>query len=112
VAHQGAQDRLRIREAAGLDQHVAQRSPADVAALAERTQCFDQIAAHGTAHASVGEQHRVLARLRDEVVVDADRAELVDDHRGTGKIRQAQQRVDQRRLAAAKEAGEHRHRHA
>ena len=40
----------------------------------------------------------------------ADRAELVDDHHRIGERRIAQQPVQQRRLAGAEEAGEHRER--
>ena len=47
----------------------------------------------------------VLARL-DEFVVEADRAELVDDHGGARELRSAQQAAEQRRLAAAEKAGE------
>jgi hypothetical protein len=40
-------------------------------------------------------------------VVDADLAELVDDHRRVAEGRPAQQVVEQGRLAAAEEAGQH-----
>src|SRR5262245_15275679 len=43
-------------------------------------------------------------------MVEPDRAELVDDHGGARERRVAQQAREQRRLAAAEEAGEHRNR--
>ena len=50
-----------------------------------------------------------VARLHplDQVMVDRDRADLVDEHGAVGELRLAQQAVEQRGLAAAEEAGQH-----
>ena len=67
----------------------------------------DEVAPDRAAEAAGREQdHAVLDRL-DEQVVEADLAELVDDHDRVGERRIAQEPVEQRRLAGAEEAGEH-----
>ena len=49
--------------------------------------------------------HRIVGRL-DEEVVDADRAQLVDDDRGVAKPLRPEKPVEERRLAASEEPGE------
>ena len=49
----------------------------------------------------------VAVGLLDQFVVEADGAELVDDHRGGGQLRLADQVIEQRRLARAEEAGDY-----
>src|SRR5260370_1455078 len=46
-------------------------------------------------------------RSARSVVVETDLAELVDDHRGAGKLRAFEQPSEQRGLAAAEKSGEH-----
>ena len=58
------------------------------------------------AEASGVEKHDVVGRLRDHHVVEPDLAELVHHHRRVGEGRVLERLVEQRRLAAAEEAGE------
>ena len=55
--------------------------------------------------AELGHEHGVLLR------VDAALSEFVDDYRHAVQVWLLQKAVQQRRLAAAEEAGEHRHWH-
>ena len=68
----------------------------------------DQVAAHGAADAPVVHLEHFLVRADDQVVVDADLAELVDDHGVFLAVRLGQDAVEQRRLAGAEVAGQHR----
>ncbi len=112
----GGEQRVRHRggvgEAGCLDRDTAERRQgAGLATLPKQLQRIGDVAAHGAADAAILQQHGILDRLLDQQVVQPDRAELVDDHRGVGQRRQLQQAVQQRRLAAAQEAGDDRHRH-
>ena len=73
-------------------QHIVERRCEVVADFAAEAPCLQL-------------DEAVLARL-DQVVVEADLAELVDDHRGSREFGLAKQAAEQRRLAAAEEAGE------
>ena len=75
------QDRRRIGEAGGLDDHALERQDAVVVALAQQVlERRDQIAAHGAAQAAGGEQHHALVDFFHQQMIEADLAELVDDH--------------------------------
>src|SRR5690606_23484691 len=67
-----------------------------------------QIAAHGAAEAACGELDEALVAGRDEVVIEADLAELVDDDGGAREGRLTQQPAEQGGLAAAEETGQNR----
>ena len=71
-------------------------------------QGIHQVAAHGAAQTAAVEQHHVFLTADHELVVEADLAELVDDHRGVAHLRQVQQMVQHRGLAAAEKAGQQR----
>ena len=86
-------------------------SVALVALLLERAEDADQVAAHGAADAAVVHLDDLLVARLDDVVVDADLAELVLDHRDALAVVLLEDAVEQRGLAAAEEAGEDRHRH-
>ena len=100
-------DRGRVREPARLDEDAGEgrarprRPPRDE--IAEGT---GEVSADRAAQAAPRElHHRVVGGL-DEQVVDADRAELVDDDRGVAKPLRVEQAVEERRLAASEEPGE------
>src|SRR5918993_485473 len=63
-------------------------------------------AAHGAADAAVVHLEHFLVRADHEVVVDADLAELVDDHGVALAVRLGQDAVQKRGLAGAEIAGE------
>lgn len=78
----------------------------------------DEIAAHGAAEAPVVQQRHGLLGARgdaggvaDELVVDADGAHLVLDDGDLPAVALAKDVIQQRRLARAEEARQHRHRH-
>ena len=69
-----------------------------------------QIGAGVAAQAAVAEQRHLVAALAQQRVVDALRAELVDDQRGAFAFRRLQEPPHQRRLAGAEKSGDDRHR--
>ena len=103
VDEEGLRHRRRIGEPGGLDDDgvelaLAPHQPLDDA---------DQVAAHGAAHAAVVHLEDFLVGADDQVVVDADLAELVDDDGELLPMRLGQDAVEQRRLAGTEIAGEH-----
>src|SRR5260370_11143825 len=66
-----------------------------------------EIAAHRAADAAVVHLEDFFVGADDEVVVDADLAELVDDDSVLVPVRLRQDAVEERRLAGAEIAGEH-----
>jgi hypothetical protein len=109
--HQRVDDRHRIGQAGCFDHH-----PGDRRNLALRTsevkllQCRDQVALHAAAETAGIEQDHGVVELLDQMMVDADFAELVDQQRGAGHRRVFHQLVQQRRLAGTEEAGQQTHR--
>ena len=104
VDEEGLRHRRRVGEPGGLDDDrvelaLAPHQPVDDA---------DEVAAHGAADAPVVHLEHFLVRPDDEVVVDADLAELVDDHGIFLPVRLRQDAVQQRRLAGTEIAGQHR----
>ena len=71
----------------------------------------DEIAPYGAAQAAARQHDHAVVDLLDQKMIEADLAELVDQHGGVGERRIAQQRVEERGLAGAEEAGQHRQRH-
>ena len=67
----------------------------------------DQVAAHRAADAAVVHLVDLLVGLDDEVVVDADLAELVDDDGVALAVVLGEDAVEERGLAGAEIAGEH-----
>ena len=102
-----AEERLRhgprVGEAGGLDEHAVE----PVLALEQPAEDAEQIAAHGAAEAAVVHGEDLLVGLDDELVVDADLAELVLDDGDLAAVLLGEDAVQQRRLAGAEEAGEH-----
>ena len=69
-----------VREAGGLDDNrVEPAAPAH-----QPLDDANEIAAHGAADAAVVHLEDFLVGADDEIIVDADLAELVDDHRDSG----------------------------
>ena len=66
----------------------------------------DQVAAHGAADAAVVHLEHFLVGADDEVVVDADLAELVDDHGVLLAVLLREDAVQQGGLPGAEVAGE------
>jgi hypothetical protein len=95
-------DWRRVREARGLDQDAIQLT----LALQQVTDDTDQIAAHGAANASVVHFEDFLVGVDDKLVVDADLAELVDDHRVSAAVLFGKHAVEKRRLPGAEIAGQ------
>src|SRR5262249_21547851 len=64
-------------------------------------------AADGAADAAALQEHHVLVDdLLDEEVIDADLAELVDQHRRIGQVRLPEQTLQERRLAGPEKSAE------
>ncbi len=107
IGHERLQHRRRIGKSAGLDHEARERDDgAFVTAPQQIVNGRCEVVADFAAQASgLQLDQAVLARL-DQVVVEADLAELVDDHGGARKLRPAKQAAEQRRLAAAEKAGE------
>jgi hypothetical protein len=87
----------------------------DLAALAfgdQASQCELKIGARRAAQAAVAEQDRLLAAGAHQLVVDADRAELVDDDGRAASLGRGEEAFEQGGLAGAEEAGEDRDRYA
>ena len=70
-------------------------------------QRLDEVAAHGAAQASRGQQHYPFVDLLHQQVIEADLAELVDDHRGIGEPGVPQQAIEEGGLAGAEKARQH-----
>ncbi len=70
-------------------------------------QRLDQVAPDRAADAAVVHLEQLLVRVQDEVVVDADLAELVDDHRIATAVVLGEDAVQKRGLAGAEIAGQH-----
>ena len=101
VDEEGLRHRRRIGEARRLDDDrveppLALHQPLDDA---------DEVAAHGAADAAVVHFEHLFVSADDELVVDADLAELVHDDRVALAMRFAQNAVEQGRLAGAQIAG-------
>jgi hypothetical protein len=106
VDKEGLCHRRRVREARGLDQNAIELA----LALQQVADDADQIAAHGAANASVVHFEHFLVGVHDQLVVDADLAELVDDHRVSAAVLFGKHAVEERRFPGAEIAGQHRYR--
>ena len=105
---EGFQQRLRQREAGGLDDDMVE----PVGALQQGLDRGQEIVGDRAADAAIGEFDDVLlaagldAAGFQDFAVDADVAEFVDDQREAPAARVLQQVADHRRLAGAEEAGD------
>ena len=103
VDEEGLRHGRRVGEAGGLDDDRVELA----LALHQPVEDADQVAAHGAADAAVVHLEDFLVGADDEVVVDADLAELVDDDGVFLAVRLGEDAVEERRLAGAEIAGEH-----
>lgn len=77
-------------------------------ALHQPVEDADQVAAHGAADAAVVHLEHFLVGADDEITIDAGLAELVDDDRELLAVVFGQNAIEERGLAGAQIAGEHR----
>ncbi len=100
-----------VYQAGGLDHQPAEGRQASAFAAREQPRHgADHVLREVAAEAAVRQHQRAIPALLDQMLVERHLAELVHrDHRA-GHARVAQQRVEQRRLAAAEEAAEQQHR--
>src|SRR5260370_31426355 len=86
----------------------------DDAALAVRDQAAQRYRKIGTdiaAEAAVAEERNIVAPAAQQRIVDAGRAEFVDDNRRAGALRTPEKMAQQRRLSGAEEPRHHRDPH-
>jgi hypothetical protein len=96
-----------VGEAGGLDHGAAELGHLAAAALWKKfAQRIHQVAAHRAAQAARVEKHDVLADLAHQQVIEADLAELVDEHGGLPHGGVGEKMVEECRLAAAQEPGD------
>src|SRR5205085_6534207 len=103
VGEEGLRDGGWIGEAGGFDQDGVEL----VLALHQTRKNADQIAAHGAADAAVVHLEDFFVGVDDEIVVDADLAELVDDDGVFLAVLLAQYPIQKRGLAGAQIAGQY-----
>src|SRR5215218_3501621 len=100
-----------IRQAGRLDDDAIQpRYLALLVHVEESQEGSDEILPGGAAYAAAREQNRALVDPAQEVVVQTNLAELVDENGSVGHRRLREHPPQERRLAAAEEAGHDRHR--
>ncbi len=106
VRHQRMQDGRGIGQPGGFDQHPVIGDLAGIGSALQVKQRGDQIAAHRAAQAAGGQGQQGLVAAGDQLVIQADFAELVDDHGGPGEGGVSQDAGDQRGLATTEKAGD------
>jgi hypothetical protein len=104
VDEEGLRDRGGIGEAGRLDDDRVELA----LALHQPVENADQVAANSAADAAVVHLEHLLVGADDEVAIDADLAELVDDHGELLAVVLGEDAVQKRGLAGAQIAGEHR----
>ena len=102
VGEEGLRDGRGVGHAGRLDEDAVEA----VLALHEAAEDADEVAAHGAAEAAVVHFEQFFLAGDDELVVDADFAEFVFDHRELLAVLFGEDAVEQRGLAGAEEAGE------
>ena len=113
VGGESLQDRARIGEAAGLDHDTAEvRQFPAIAFHHHAAQRLLQVAAGGAAQAPIAKQHGFIGARAHQRVVDARRAEFVDDDRGALSLWRCQKTLEQRGLPGTEKSGDHSYRHA
>ena len=110
MRHRGLQHRRRVGEPGRLQDHAAEARAAVVEITQKLLQRVDQVAAKRAAQTTALQQDDTVPNLPNQQMVEADLAEFIDDDGGLGERRVADQAVEQRGLAGAEEAGQHRER--
>ena len=112
VHEEGLRHRPGVGHAGGLDDDALEIELLRLALGLQFAQDAHQVAAHGAADAAVVHLDDLFARiLHQQLVVDAGLAEFVFDDGDALAVLLLEDAVEQRRLAAAEEAGEYGHRH-
>ena len=76
------------------------------APLEQRAKARQHVFANGAAQAARGEQEDVVVERFEQEMVDTDLAEFIDEDGSLGHPGMLEQRVQERRLAAAEESGD------
>ena len=103
VHEEGLRDRAGVGHAGRLDQDVVEL----VAPLHQVAEDADQVAAHGAADAAVVHLEDFFLGVDDQVLIDADLAELVLDDGDALAVIRGEDVVEKRCLARPEEAGQH-----
>lgn len=106
LRHKGLQHRRRVGEACDLHDDTGNLLTIRHAAR-QAFQGLDEVAAHSAAQAAGIQQNRFIIQSFDQQMIQADLAELVDQHGGIAHLGQSQQAVQQRGFASPEKAGEH-----
>ena len=113
VGEQGMDDRRRVGETGGFNDHTVQGRDFTLELLNEKlAQRVHEVAADGAAKAAGIKQHHVFADFTHQEMVERDVAELVDEDGGARERFVLQKFVEQRGLAAAEKARQHEERQA
>jgi hypothetical protein len=104
VDEEGLGHRRGVGETGSLDQNGVEAA----LALHQALDDADEIAAHGAADAAVVHLEDFFLGIDHELVVDAEFAEFVDDDGVLLAMLLAQHAIEERRLAGAEIAGQHR----
>ena len=108
VGGQGVDDGGRVREPRRLDHHpVVARRLAPLPPPVEIEEGASEVVPHRAAHAPVVEEHHAPGHRLEQVVVEADLAELVHEHRRRGEAGRGEEAAEKGGLAAPEEAGHH-----
>ena len=102
IDEKGLGDGSGIGKARGFDEDTIEAA----LPLHQTAKDADQVAAHGAADAAVVHLKHFLVGVDDEVIVDADLAELIDDDGISLAVLLGQDAVQKRRLAGAEIAGQ------
>ena len=108
VHEERLRDRAGVGHAGRLDEDVVELVPP----LHQVAEDADEVAADGAADAPVVHLEDLLLRVDDQLLVDADLAELVFDDGDALAVVGGEDVVEQSRLAGAEEAGEYGDGHA
>ncbi|MNI04790.1 hypothetical protein D3C73_577230 [compost metagenome] len=100
---EGDRDACRVGNTAGFEDHIFGLLRAHQYLL-DRLQ---QVVAHRTAHATIGQADHVTVNADDQFSIDVQRAEVVDQHGNTQAMVFAQQTIKQSGLAGPQKTGQH-----
>ena len=104
----GLGDGTGVGHAGGLDHNVIEL----IAALHQMTENADQITPNGAADASVVHLEDLFFGANDQIVINADLAELIFDHRDLLAVIFGQDAVEQCGFACPQKARQNGHRHS
>ena len=95
-------DRRRIGEAGGFDHQRVELVPV----LEQLEQAAQQVAAHGAADTAVAHLDDFLIRGNQQMMVDADLAELIDDDGNAPAVISGQNAIQKGGFAGAEKSGQ------